>query len=1440
MSDFNLFSSKTDIKKLLFTTDKFKFDEQCSTDSWQDLPGATLSSVHSSFIHNPPIQTSTFSDNRNDYGWETLDDYSTIPKSYGNDYEKVSKKSSSYCRLDRRGHWLLLPQPPPPIHPLLHTDAKKVVTYFNSKRFSRNSTQLQQPEQNFRDSYESLTVSMDFHVPEDEFLIDNDNLNRQKKPLWINKIQHQTSDESHKKSRCIKPNHGKVANQFDEELVQEQLRYNGILEISHIRNQGWPVRFTFEEFLKRYKFISYPQSSSVRINEIACETILKQLKFNDYVIGKSKIFLKLRHFEVLNQHYEQYIKNIIICQKVIKGFLTRQKLLRKAKYNAKERHSFMSEVNYSGKKIMDKLAALPNVSAKSIQQIPLNPDDSKRLGLYAKKRSNSNKKSTSTADESIPMDEHEHTEMLLIAKKLKLLNSDEINELDGNDHQIASSNTSESISKTPNDVKGLSEREVRILVQDQFIPGTIAAFKRVPQKKFPLESNIELGTGLASTATSQYPSKFHDGNISEMAGKIPIVSAMNLTTTEQLLRQSKIAGTSGDLFTTDWAVGQNGKKHPTSVRSKSEPRNLLVDMKDQYMLLEQKRNLVKKILMIQRQKFKDNVARKSNKYENATYSFTHGNHSSPNEDDQALLNNDIKDCWDAPRTIDVHEAYESTVHCYRLSMRMLKLATYIALFIGVLLTALVSKGALLLMTNSVAKVQEAPYRERWVWMLLGTVCAPHIFTFFESLGKCLFGNKPWPTVKIFTVVFFIETLHSFGIAIFVFHILPKLDAARSLLIMNAVCLVPAFLKLFLTKSNSSIFRRSLLFLMDFFAFAMQCSCIGIALASKFLKSDGSIHAQTTVSSLFYPTSTTIIPLLNRHKRQDDPSSAGFDLYNIDNHGNNENILLSTPLGNISSIDQNLQTILAGFHIEWELPVALILVSLAWWENFVDRDIKIGGRTIVHMKLLKENILATRAKTSIIMTCWKIFVTILFAYIFHQGIFNTSVIFPINGNNEQMEDPLPKLSSGQNSWATLDFDQQPAEGVFPILPPRERRSIDNISILLNRIIRQMDHELPGSLPFDDDPLHASILGNNLAGNNPEEINPKDRWIFYLAPMIIKILSDALCFYMGRLACKLCMQRVCFALPLALVTPLALTILLVMCSVAPKSTVFVENFLFWSCYADYAKESFRWQVICGLVLWWLSELWIGGHIWFGKSQRLAFTERLFVSPRYCATLLEQSLMMNRRRNERDEILASTYDEMGAVNPESEFDEQSIEELSTEEKLRADVHTKIYSCATMWHETETEMLQLLKSIMRLDSDQCARRTARNYLHLKDLDYYEYEGHIFFDDAMEEDDNNEQVPNKFVQQLLGVVDRAATAIHQCPMKIPPPFKTPTPYGGRLTWVLPGGNFLIAHIKDKTKIRHKKRWSQVMYMYYLLGYRIFGDLNIIEKLLWKFTTQYG
>jgi hypothetical protein len=89
----------------------------------------------------------------------------------------------------------------------------------------------------------------------------------------------------------------------------------------------------------------------------------------------------------------------------------------------------------------------------------------------------------------------------------------------------------------------------------------------------------------------------------------------------------------------DWPIGQNETKHlAASRRSKSEPRNILDELHDENMLTEQKRQMVKKILRFQRQKFKDNQgrkSRKSNTFENSVYSF---GQTTKNDDGQALLN----------------------------------------------------------------------------------------------------------------------------------------------------------------------------------------------------------------------------------------------------------------------------------------------------------------------------------------------------------------------------------------------------------------------------------------------------------------------------------------------------------------------------------------------------------------------------------------------------------------------------------------------------------------------------------------------------------------------------------------------------------------------------------------------------------------------------------
>jgi chitin synthase len=127
--------------------------------------------------------------------------------------------------------------------------------------------------------------------------------------------------------------------------------------------------------------------------------------------------------------------------------------------------------------------------------------------------------------------------------------------------------------------------------------------------------------------------------------------------------------------------------------------------------------------------------------------------------------------------------------------------------------------------------------------------------------------------------------------------------------------------------------------------------------------------------------------------------------------------------------------------------------------------------------------------------------------------------------------------------------------------------------------------------------------------------------------------------------------------------------------------------------------------------------------------------------------------------------------------------------------------------------------------------RQLAKRMFKVENEDNYEWETHIFFDDAFEpgpgELGNTRQV-NQFVKLLMKQVDvQGKNWYGGRKMKVQPATKYTTPYGGRLVWNLPGGTKITCHLKDKDKIRHKKRWSQVMYMYFFLGYQI--DSN--EKL---------
>ena len=71
---------------------------------------------------------------------------------------------------------------------------------------------------------------------------------------------------------------------------------------------------------------------------------------------------------------------------------------------------------------------------------------------------------------------------------------------------------------------------------------------------------------------------------------------------------------------------------------------------------------------------------------------------------------------------------------------------------------------------------------------------------------------------------------------------------------------------------------------------------------------------------------------------------------------------------------------------------------------------------------------------------------------------------------------------------------------------------------------------------------------------------------------------------------------------------------------------------------------------------------------------------------------------------------------------------------------------------------------------------------------------------------------------------------VHQKRIKLDEGLMNRTPYGAKIEWKLPGGNDLVLHLKNKECIRHKKRWSQVMYMSYFLSYKLEHEKDNIDK----------
>ncbi|XP_054169139.1 myosin-I heavy chain-like [Oppia nitens] len=130
--------------------------------------------------------------------------------------------------------------------------------------------------------------------------------------------------------RCIKPNMIKAPDFYDEQQVQTQLQYLGMLDIIRIRREGFPIHYPISQFVLRYRCLVLKYLRHMGLQADAAAKILMMLKMpkTEWQIGKTKVFLRLTVHEPLEEQRKTLCHRMaVIIQKRLKGYFQRQKFL---------------------------------------------------------------------------------------------------------------------------------------------------------------------------------------------------------------------------------------------------------------------------------------------------------------------------------------------------------------------------------------------------------------------------------------------------------------------------------------------------------------------------------------------------------------------------------------------------------------------------------------------------------------------------------------------------------------------------------------------------------------------------------------------------------------------------------------------------------------------------------------------------------------------------------------------------------------------------------------------------------------------------------------------------------------------------------------------------------------------------------------------------------
>ncbi|KHN79269.1 hypothetical protein Tcan_11920, partial [Toxocara canis] len=359
---------------------------------------------------------------------------------------------------------------------------------------------------------------------------------------------------------------------------------------------------------------------------------------------------------------------------------------------------------------------------------------------------------------------------------------------------------------------------------------------------------------------------------------------------------------------------------------------------------------------------------------------------------------------------------------------------------------------------------------------------------------------------------------------------------------------------------------------------------------------------------------------------------------------------------------------------WALPIALMLISLAWWPNFVHPQSMFPPiRALANFAItLSER----RSKTYVFVSVWKCFIYLLSIFLFistrmpleqllQSDPFGEKLITITARNLNQTQ--INKFYARMKEIETSDiYDDMFGSNAAAVIADQgedealmsgvEAENVGNTNDIVekNTIARRFRR-------FIEQP-EESISAYNIFDDYVELnqfTSPYDAlWI-----VLVQVAAVVLCYHSSKFACKVMIQRIGFALPMFLAVPTTVLLLSSVCTQRQSDSCYMTSLLskelFWRChgrsysFSDFLLSPQTWIWFC----WLISQFWITIHLWMPQHERLAKTEKLFILSSYNGAFVDQALAFSRRRDDKVKIRAedleldgedtSTYETISGIS-------------------------------------------------------------------------------------------------------------------------------------------------------------------------------------------------